>query len=328
MSAIFQNQLDDPNCTNPGRENPDGDVQVEVILQPGQRYGWWEDHEPEESHAVATVHGAVNDLRTRILLDTGASGSMISLDHARRLKLKFRTLPEPIRVSGLGGAPTNITSYTRVKITLGFRVVYVMSVWLANIGEGLEVLLGMNFMYAAGVRLSVQEILVQLPDEETIVMCDGPRRDKMGLDLPVTPDEGINLRPGEHAIVKVRYGQSIPQRDVVWAGRGDRWVTKMLYATKSWASSVKVVNISKQRVWIGNRTPVARIVEFGYFPRFGRFVRPGSKRYQEWQQLIYENTVSPEAEAPEQEQIELEWSRQPPAIERPHREWPTRILLR
>ncbi|EGZ22525.1 hypothetical protein PHYSODRAFT_330298 [Phytophthora sojae] len=298
--VCFEDEVEE---AKPSQAESKESSRIEVILQSGQRYGWWEDHEPEENHEVTIVHGAVNDLRTRIRLDTGASGSMISLDLARRLKLKFRMLPEPIRVSGLGGAPTNITSYARVKITLGFRVVYVMSVWLANIGEGLEVLLGMNFIYAAGVRLSVREGLVQLPDEETVVMCDGPRRDRVGLDLPVTPDEGIYLRPGEHAIVKI------------------------VYATKSLASSVKVVNISKQRVWIDNRTPVTRIVEFGHFPRFGRFVRPGSKRYQEWQQLIYENTVSPEAEAREQEHIELEWSRQPPTVEIPQREWPTRIPL-
>ncbi|KAE9181164.1 hypothetical protein PF002_g27354 [Phytophthora fragariae] len=57
-------------------------------------------------------------------------------------------LPEPIKVPGLGGVPTYITASARVKITLGVRVVYVMNVWVTNIGEDVEVLLGMNFMYA------------------------------------------------------------------------------------------------------------------------------------------------------------------------------------
>jgi hypothetical protein len=74
------------------------------------------------------VSGAVNDLRLRILLDTGATGSMISLDLARRLKLKTRMLPELIKVTGLGGAPSYITASARVKITLGWRVVYILDV--------------------------------------------------------------------------------------------------------------------------------------------------------------------------------------------------------
>jgi Rod binding domain-containing protein len=59
--------------------------------EPGERYGWWEDHEPEDTHEVAMVHGAVNDVRTKILLDTGASVSMLSFDFARKLRLKLKT---------------------------------------------------------------------------------------------------------------------------------------------------------------------------------------------------------------------------------------------
>jgi hypothetical protein len=79
----------------------------------------------------------------------------------------------------------------------------------------------------------------------------------------------------------------------VWAGRGDRWVTQIIYAARSWASAVKVVNISTKMLWIDFRTAVARIVEYQCFPE-GRFVRPGKQKYQEWQQLIYEYTPSSE----------------------------------
>ncbi|GMF42837.1 unnamed protein product [Phytophthora fragariaefolia] len=92
------------------------------------------------------------------------------MDIARRLKLKLR-MRDPIRVAGLGGVPTYISASARINITLGPRIVYIMTVYVANIGEGMEVLLGMNFMYAAGVRLSVRDGLIQLPDEETVVMC-------------------------------------------------------------------------------------------------------------------------------------------------------------
>ncbi|POM69690.1 Hypothetical protein PHPALM_14017 [Phytophthora palmivora] len=108
--------------------------------------------EKEDKQQVATVHGAVNDFRTQILLDTGATVSMISLDLARRLKLKLNS-QKRIKVSGLGGVPTYITASTQIKVTLGRRVVYILDVWVTNIGEGVDVLLGMDFMYSAGVRL-------------------------------------------------------------------------------------------------------------------------------------------------------------------------------
>ncbi|OWZ11253.1 LOW QUALITY PROTEIN: hypothetical protein PHMEG_00015747 [Phytophthora megakarya] len=42
-----------------------------------------------EGNVIATVHGAANNVRTRTLLDTGASLSMISLDLAGKFKLKI-----------------------------------------------------------------------------------------------------------------------------------------------------------------------------------------------------------------------------------------------
>ncbi|OWY91505.1 hypothetical protein PHMEG_00039894, partial [Phytophthora megakarya] len=74
---------------------------------------------------------------------------MISLDLARRLKIKLNS-QKRIKVSGLGGVPSYITSSAQIKITLGWRVVYVMDVWVTNIGEGVDVLLGMDFMFSAG----------------------------------------------------------------------------------------------------------------------------------------------------------------------------------
>ncbi|KAJ8525522.1 hypothetical protein ON010_g15592 [Phytophthora cinnamomi] len=38
---------------------------------------------------------------------------------------------------------------------------------------------------------------------------------------------------GESAVVRIDYGQSNPQRDVVRADRGDRWVTQIIYAARS-----------------------------------------------------------------------------------------------
>ncbi|GMF46112.1 unnamed protein product [Phytophthora fragariaefolia] len=145
-------------------DNNDRDDPPEFRLGPGQRYGWWEEHNSDETKKVAMVHGAVNNCRTDILLDSGASVSMMSLDLARRLKLRLKFCKQ-LRVSKLGGVPTIITATTEVKITLGPRVVYIMELWV-----------------------------------------------------------------------------------------GDRWVTQIVYAARSWPVAVKVVNISDKTVWIDSRT--------------------------------------------------------------------------
>ncbi|OWY96067.1 Aspartic protease [Phytophthora megakarya] len=124
-----------------------------------------------------------------------------------------------------------------------------------------------------------------------------------GMDLPVCPEESIHLRPGQDAIVRIWYGQSNPQRDLVWAGRD-------------------------QNVWIDTRTAVARIVEYGQFPGQPGFVRPGKARYEEWQQLIHECTVSRQARMPAErlEQIVREW--EPPCTRTQRYQWPTKLLMR
>ncbi|OWY94765.1 hypothetical protein PHMEG_00035414, partial [Phytophthora megakarya] len=286
------------------------------------RYGWWEDHDSENSYEIATVCGAINDRQTRILLDTGASVSIVSLDLARRLSLKIRT-HRHIKVSGLGGIPTYISAHARVKITLGWEVVYIQDVSIENIGEGVDVLLGMNFMYSAGVRLCIREGLVELLDEEDVGMYDDVPRKRRGLELSVCVKESLYLRPGQASVVKIEYGQTNPQQEVVWAGRGKRWVTEILFGVRSWATAVRVVNVADRNVWIETRIALAWIVEYGHFPKEPGFVRSGKMRYKEWQRLILKSTESRQGQMRAERLDQLMRLRDPPAVPRPEYQWPT-----
>ncbi|OWZ08568.1 hypothetical protein PHMEG_00018865 [Phytophthora megakarya] len=166
------------------------------IIYPERLYPEYQRSNEANSHEIATVCEAINDLRTRILLDTGALLSIVSLDLARRVRIKIRTHRQ-IMVSGLGGVPTYISAHACVKITLGWKVVYLQNVWIENIGEGEDVLLDMNFMYSAGITSCIREGIVKLPDEEDVVMYDDvPRkrrcrsaRRKVGTYVPVKPQQ-------------------------------------------------------------------------------------------------------------------------------------------
>ncbi|POM61465.1 hypothetical protein PHPALM_29509 [Phytophthora palmivora] len=96
MTSLIDHEPVPLECTRtwysrpPLPAEPEGPAQLKLNF--GERYGWWAHHdEKEDKQQVATVHGAVNDFRTQILLDTGATVSMISLDLARRLKLKLNS---------------------------------------------------------------------------------------------------------------------------------------------------------------------------------------------------------------------------------------------
>ena len=70
------------------------------------------------------VMGAVNDKRTKILLDTGANVSALSESWARMLRLKRVTNKElRLDVQGIGAAKVQTSSRATVKITLGWKIV-------------------------------------------------------------------------------------------------------------------------------------------------------------------------------------------------------------
>ncbi|ETM30778.1 hypothetical protein L914_21546, partial [Phytophthora nicotianae] len=58
-------------------------------LNPGERQGWWSAKKFDRRIRMRTlVQGAVNDHRTRILLDTGANVSVITDTFAKKLRLR------------------------------------------------------------------------------------------------------------------------------------------------------------------------------------------------------------------------------------------------
>ncbi|OWZ08357.1 hypothetical protein PHMEG_00019118 [Phytophthora megakarya] len=202
---------------------------------------------------------------------------MISLDLARRLKIKLNS-QKRIKVSGLGGGPSNITSSAQIKITLGWRVVYVMDVWVTNIGEGVDVLLGMDFMFSAGLRIDVNTGISQSAPFEDYI-CDLE-------NMQMWPSDTEN-----GARSKMSYGQG------------------------------EVISGSPKL------TPVARIAGYGNIPIVGQFVRPGLRRYMDWQQIIQEKTLSAKERVRQEAYDEMLRDAAPPAVMVPKYKWSTKLLV-
>ncbi|OWZ17568.1 hypothetical protein PHMEG_0008484 [Phytophthora megakarya] len=171
---------------------------------------------------------------------------------------------------------------------------YGMDVWVTIIGEGVGVHLGMDFVFSAGVRLLIRNGMGY-----TI-------RKREYRDIPVCPLRGLNLRPGEHANVVIRYGQ---------CRRGDLWVTQIVYGARSGAVAIKEVNVSDRECWIDPRTPVARIAEYGNILIVGPFI-------------IQENTLFAKARMRQEVYEQMLREAAPPAVMVPKYKWPTKLLVR
>lgn len=307
---------------------PDTDVRKSFRLLPGERRGWWSQNLDQSSRAsIALVDGAVCNARARILLDSGSTTSILSLDLARRLKLSLDHRHR-LRVNGIGGVTTHITAKAAVKITLGRDVVYFADLWVGNIGEGVECLLGMDFMVAAGVRLCALEGSVHLPDEERIPLVPPDGRPRVGAKIPICNVDDLYVGPGDSVDIPIIYGSRARQALVTWVCAGPRWLTTAIFDSDHLPRRIRVFNTSRARLMLPARTAVAVLVEEGFTPERERCVRVGSTRYYEWQQYIYESTHSKKHLAQVARSADRANAKLPPSVEKPSYPTPMKILSR
>jgi hypothetical protein len=192
------------------------------------------------------VDGALCNQRATILLDTGSDTSILSLDLARRLGLRL-SHSDRLKVHGIGGTVTYVTAKASVKITLGMSVVYYMDSWCGNVGDVIQCLLGMNFMYSAGPRQSTREGVVRLPDEESIPLRSTGSRPKLRKRTPVCVQGDLYLPAGRPAVVRVIYGRDDPNL-VVWLRRGKEWLPSVITNASGRPDGIRLVNVSGQAV--------------------------------------------------------------------------------
>ncbi|GMF32553.1 unnamed protein product [Phytophthora fragariaefolia] len=207
----------------------------------------------------ALVMGAVNDWRTKILLDTGANISAVSESFARKPRLRRSvSLDKKIDIQGIAKDKVYTQEQTKVKLTLGWELVYESEVWIMPHYAGMDVILGTDFMIPAGVRLDL-----------------------------FRPNDALEVPPG--SVVEFKLQRNCPSwiTHDLWVRRTNNLVPTVRFDRSGRPSRVKVTNVSDRRVWCPAHFIFVWWVPNDDLPLDDGYVQMHTRKYRDWQLLAF-----------------------------------------
>ncbi|GMF38670.1 unnamed protein product [Phytophthora fragariaefolia] len=200
----------------------------------------------------ALVMGAVNDWRTKILLDTGANISAVSESFAWKLRLRRRvSLDKKIDIQGIAKDKVYTQERAKAKLTLGWELVCEFEVWIMPHYAGVDVILGTDFMIPAGVRLDLFRSTMKNP--EVVVPLIKSQREvdehSSAKHVPGSPNDALDVLP--RSVVEFKLQRNCPSwiTHDLWVRRTNSLVPTVRFDRSGRLSRVKVTNVSNRRVW-------------------------------------------------------------------------------
>ncbi len=187
---------------------------------------------------------------------------------------------------GIGGAKYRTDGKATVKITLGNEFAYEFSLWVGEL-EGQDLLLGMDFMIPAGVRLDAGQGTLELKDEVKI-QFENRREIFGGKQRTIYAERLVDLPPGRSHRFRIRRPEPGHQ---LWLTRASEWVATPMNEGHSSPRAIEVTNISDHEVRLRSDDAIGLWLAPGYLPRRRGFVSPGSRRCREWENLAYQATT-------------------------------------
>ncbi|KAE8987459.1 hypothetical protein PF011_g19569 [Phytophthora fragariae] len=256
----------------------------------------------------ALVNGAVDDTRIRILLDTGANVSVISASFAKKLRVReVFDHGRSLEVRGINPGIMETQRRALVKVTLGWKHAYEFEVWIMDHSAGVDVVLGMDFMVPAGIRLDLFHGTARLPDEDMVPLLKSKESEESvsyGNQVVGGPTELLAIPGREWREFRLPRRQPSRTTHEMWIRRSTRL-----------------------RASCSAHEPVVLWVPKEELPRETGYARVASDKYREWQVLAYAESRD-ETLFGREGKLYQEWlAAQPSAVER--HEYPTpRALLR
>ncbi|KAG6619585.1 Eukaryotic/viral aspartic protease [Phytophthora cinnamomi] len=265
------------------------------------------------------VNGAVDDSRTRILLDTGANVSVISEKLAKRLKLREVVgHGRCMDVQGNTKGKMMTTRRAKVNVTLGWERVYVFEVWIMDHCAGVEVVLGTDFMIPAGSRRDLLNATAKLPDEVMIplIKTQNMMDEAEGSLVVYGPTEPMQIPGHEWDEFKPQRRQPEPTTHVPWIRRTETFMPTVTRFYKGRPVRIRLTNATDRLASCPVHFPVIVWVPIGSLPKTEGYVRLDSAKYKEWQVLAYAAARDKTLLKWEAELYQQWLAKQPPAVER------------
>ncbi|GMF19246.1 unnamed protein product [Phytophthora fragariaefolia] len=267
------------------------EVKMILDISSGESREYWKYHVPDKKFKQAKAVGKINNAKATLLSDSGAEVSILDTAFARKVGW-YVDNSQTLQCEGVGKSPYMAEGRTRLKITLAGSLVYLFDAWVGPPTGGQDLILGMDFMVPAGIRLDLADGTICLPDE---------------IDMGGSEEVRLRTRPSD--------------RQKLWVTRGDSWLPTYV-AGPGRSCSLRLTNVSERKLILHGDTKIAMWLTGDRVPRLPGYVSVGSRRYAEWQNLAYQATTDENGVTPKQEEV------QGPAVERPLYQTPTSILKR
>ncbi|EGZ24685.1 hypothetical protein PHYSODRAFT_424253, partial [Phytophthora sojae] len=292
-------------------------VKMALDIALGESRGYWKYHVPDKKFKQAKAVGKINNEKATLLFDSGAEVSILDTAFSRKVGC-YIDESQTLECEGVGKSPYMAEGRARVKITLAGSLVYFFDDWVGPPTGGQDLIIGMDFMVPAGIRLDLADGTICLPDEVRIQLAG--RRPLYGdkvEQVTLTGYREIDIA----GTVEVKRRTRSTEHQKLWVTRGDRWVPTVTGGSGK-IRYLQLTNVSDRELVLHQGTRLAMWLAGDRVPRLPGYVSVGSRRYAEWRNFAYQATTDATKDVPEPADV------QGSAVERPQYTTPTAILTR
>ncbi|GMG17723.1 unnamed protein product [Phytophthora fragariaefolia] len=199
----------------------------------------------------ALVMGAVNDWRTKILLDTGANISAVSESFTRKLSLRRKvSLDKKIDIQGIAKDKVYTQERAKAILTLGWELVYEFEVWVMPHYAWVDSRNG--FHDPSRCEVGPFSVDGENPEEVVVPLIKSQREvdeQSSAKHVPGSPNDALDVPAG--SVVEFKLQRNSPSwiTHDLWVRRTNSLVPTVRFDRSGRPSRVKVTNVSNRRVW-------------------------------------------------------------------------------
>ncbi|GMF24904.1 unnamed protein product [Phytophthora fragariaefolia] len=228
-------------------------------------------------------------------------------------------LDKKVDIQGIAKDNGYTQQRAKVKLTLGWELVYEFEVWITPHYTAVNVILGTVFMIPAGVRFDPFRSTIKNPEEVVVPLIKSQRevdKQSSAKHVPGSPNDALDVPPG--SVIKFKLQRNIPSRIThdLWDRRTNRLVATVRFDRSERPSRVKVTNVSNRRMWCPAHFIFVWWVPNDDLPLDDGYVQMHTRKYRDWKVLAFAAATDGQLSDKERLLYEEWFAQQPPAVER------------